>query len=70
MVHIFRELSKTIMFIFVWGLPIYMAATSGEMRYLWMLPFSMFAHVGIFSHYERIETQNPTENEETQETDE
>ena len=69
MVRVFREISKTIMFVFIWGAPIYMAVISSDTRYLWMLPLSLFASAGIFSHYEKLELIED-DDEKTQETGE
>lgn len=70
MVHIFREISKTLMIILIWGMPFYMAVSLEDLRYLWALPFSLFANIGIFGHYEKLETLNESDNEDTQETGE
>ena len=66
MVRIIRELCKVLMFVILWGFPLWLAKWNDDNNFLWFLLVSFFSTLGVFSHYEdleRIEQSNKQNDE-------
>ena len=50
-----REISKLVMFIIIWGFPLYISRIMEDSRYLWLLILSFILNIGLFDHYEDLE---------------
>ena len=54
MVHIFREISKTIINVVLWGIPVLLALKTDNYNFLWLFALSLIVMVGVQTHYEDL----------------
>lgn len=55
MTYLIREISKLIMFIVTWTLPVLLSRWNENNHFLWLFILSLVVTVGIFQHYEELE---------------
>lgn len=68
MIRFIREVTKTLIVLFIWGMPIYLVVQTGKTAYIILLLLSLIVNVGVFAHYEALEVMSNPQNHNTDET--
>lgn len=62
MKYLAREISKLIMFAITWGIPVVLSKVNQNNYYLFFFILSSLVTIGLFSHYEDIESMDHKNN--------
>lgn len=60
---VIREVSKIVMFVVIWCIPVLIYRWTEKSGFLWLFIVSILVTVGIFSHFEDLEKIDHNNNE-------